>query len=512
MSQSRKAIMLEANEIPFSVIDYYVQQNRRSHVARLINKGKQFETSCEDQIELDPWISWPTLHRGVIDQQHQILHLGQVLEAANEAYPPLWDVLSQNGVSVGMMGSLHSSTLPGNAAQYAFYVPDFFADTTFAHPESLAPFQAFNLAMTRKSTRNVDSKVALKEALRFLAKYLGQGVTISTIRSVFSVLFNELREPHLKTRRRSLQPLITLDIFLHFMKQTSPGFATLHANHVAAAMHRYWAAAFPNDLPENPMPLEWRAKFKHEIDYAMDVFDVMVGRLLAFVDAHPSYKLMVASSLGQAAVKTKPSKGFVTILDVERLMQTLGVAPGRWSQRFAMAPCISVVLQNEADADAFEKKLLQISVGEYTTRAAKREIPPLSFDHTGSSFQLYFYFEAYEGEWKARIGEREVSFQELGMGFHAHQDEVACSARHTPDGIFIVYDPTQRAVDSSRSRISTLDIAPAILDAYGIAPKPYMHQADPTLLDSGTRGTRVSLSIKGGGVEKAVQRVTELAG
>jgi hypothetical protein len=122
------------------------------------------------------------------------------------------------------------------------------------------------------------------------------------------VFFNGLREPHLKTRRRSLQPLITLDIFLHFMNQTSPGFATLHANHVAAAMHRYWAAAFPNDLPENPMPLEWRAKFKHEIDYAMDVFDVMVGRLLAFVDVHPSYKLMVASSLGQAAVKTKPAK------------------------------------------------------------------------------------------------------------------------------------------------------------------------------------------------------------
>jgi hypothetical protein len=61
----------------------------------------------------------------VINQQHQILHLGQVLEAANEAYPPLWDVLSQNSVSVGMMGSLHSSTLPSNAAQYAFYVPDF---------------------------------------------------------------------------------------------------------------------------------------------------------------------------------------------------------------------------------------------------------------------------------------------------------------------------------------------------------------------------------------------------
>ena len=77
---SRKVIMFETNEIPFRVFDDYAQKRPDSHLAKLMAASKQMSTVCEDQIELDPWISWPTLHRGVIDEQHQIVHLGQSLD------------------------------------------------------------------------------------------------------------------------------------------------------------------------------------------------------------------------------------------------------------------------------------------------------------------------------------------------------------------------------------------------------------------------------------------------
>jgi hypothetical protein len=405
-----------------------------------------------------------------------------------------------------LMGSLHTSSVPPDVDNYAFYVPDFFADTSFAHPTALAPFQAFNLAMTRKSTRNVDSKIAAKEALRFLANYPRHGMSLSTIASIFGVLLGERRQPHLKARRRALQPLITLDIFLHFMKRSHPGFATIHTNHVAAAMHRYWAAAFPNDVPGNAMPADWHARYEHEIEYAMEVLDLMLGRLTAFVARDRSYRLLIASSLGQAAVRTLPTKGFVSILNVAKLMERLGVAPGQWSQRFAMAPQISVIV-DESVADAFERKLLEISVGSNQMRASTNEIPPLSFDRTGSSFQLYFYFEAYEGEPVAKLGSVSATFDELGLGFHPHQDEVACSARHTPHGIFIVYDPQQATLEGTRTQISTLDIAPALLDAYGIAPREYMRSPDRSILDPGRRTARTTLGVRGGGVERTVERL-----
>lgn len=505
MPANRKILLLEANEIPFTIIDRYVAEKPRSHLARLLPACKQHRTICEDQVELDPWISWPTLHRGVIDEQHQIFHLGQSLEEANRRYPPIWELLATQGVNVGVMGSLHSSAPPADVSRYAFYVPDFFAESTFAHPPILSAFQAFNLVMTRRSARNVDGGMALREALQFLLRYPLQGLSLSTVSLILQALFAELNQPHLKCRRRSLQPLITLDVFLHCMEKALPSFATLHANHVAAAMHRYWTAAYPQDIADNPMPEEWQKKYGQEIAYSMDAFDLMVGRLSAFVTKHSDYKLLIASSLGQAPVRAHPTKGFVTITDVAAFMERLGVARSEWTQRFAMVPCVSVLVE-PGKADDFERKLRQISVAEHSMQATKRELPPLSYDRTDNSFQLYFYFERYEGTWQARLGNVTCSFQELGLGFHEHQDEIACAARHTPDGILLVYDPIQPAVDATRSCISTLTIAPALLDAFGIVPPSYMHASDPAILDTATSGTRAGMQVLGGGIEKPVKR------
>src|SRR4051794_38436596 len=90
MDNKRKIILFETNEIPFRVLDDYIEQRPESHLAKLMAASKQLPTTCEDQVELDPWISWPTLHRGVIDEEHQILHLGQTLDFADETYPPIW--------------------------------------------------------------------------------------------------------------------------------------------------------------------------------------------------------------------------------------------------------------------------------------------------------------------------------------------------------------------------------------------------------------------------------------
>lgn len=93
---------------------------------KLMGASKQLATICEDQVELDPWISWPTLHRGVIDEEHQIFHLGQSLEYADEHYAPIWRLLSSQGVKVGVMGSLHSSNIPQDVASKRLLCPGHF--------------------------------------------------------------------------------------------------------------------------------------------------------------------------------------------------------------------------------------------------------------------------------------------------------------------------------------------------------------------------------------------------
>jgi hypothetical protein len=127
----------------------------------------------------------------------------QSLEAADEKYPPVWRLLTEAGVDVGVFGSLHSSHVPPDAEDYAFYVPDYFAQEVYAHPASLLPFQQFNLVMTRRSARNVDTGVPAKESAQFLGRAVRHGLRPATVGRVASQLVDERRDPVRKIRRRS---------------------------------------------------------------------------------------------------------------------------------------------------------------------------------------------------------------------------------------------------------------------------------------------------------------------
>lgn len=505
MFGKRKIILLEANEIPFRIFDDYVDERPKSHLAKLMATSKQLSTVCEDQVELDPWISWPTLHRGVIDEEHKILHLGQSLDFADENYPPIWRLLSSQGVEVGVMGSLHSSSIPADVDGYAFYVPDFFANESFAHPPDLAAFQQFNLLMTRRSARNVETGLPLKSAVEFLKFYATHGGSRTSVTTTFKALVAERLRRHLRCRRRSIQPLLSLDLFLHLMHRSQPDFATLYTNHVAAAMHRYWAAAYPDDPGGTVMPDEWRQLYKDEIRYAMDCLDSMLGRLMTFAERN-HYMLLVCGSMGQAAHKSEATNGFMTIVDLDQFMTRMGLSRSEWTMAHGMVPCVSVAV-DPASADAFEERLGSISYDGRSMAREQREIPPLSYDRSGETFHLFVYFERHTGALEAEFDGAPVTFDSLGWGFYEHQDNIDCSARHTPHGLLLVHDPaTTVAKNSSRSTISTLDIAPTLLDYFGTPVPKYMHAPDRTILDPTVRGTAVVVEAEGGGVEQVVKR------
>jgi len=505
LASKRKVILFEANEIPFRIFDDYVEKRPRSHLAKLMATSKQLSTVCEDQVELDPWISWPTLHRGVIDEEHHILHLGQSLDFADQHYAPIWRLLSSQGIKVGVMGSLHSSNIPDDVESYAFYVPDFFANQSVAHPPDLVAFQQFNLLMTRRSARNVDTGLPLRSAVEFLKYYTTHGLSRSSVTATFKELAAETFHQHLRCRRRSIQPLLSLDVFLHLMDRTQPDFATLYTNHVAAAMHRYWAAAYPDDPGGTVMPDEWRRLYKDEIRYAMDCLDLMLGRLMKLAKRN-DYMLLVCGSMGQAAHKSEATSGFVTIVDLDQFMTRMGLSRADWTERHAMVPCVSVAVDT-AKADAFEERLRSISYEGQSMTLEKREVPPLSYDRLGETFHLFVYFERYAGQSTAEFAGVPVPFELLGWGFYRHQDNIDCSARHTPHGLLLAYDPVVRRVKASyRAPISTLDIAPTLLDYFGVPVPNYMHSPDRGILNPAAPGTAVVVRAEGGGVEETVKR------
>src|SRR6516165_8432903 len=156
MLNGKRLIVYELNEVPIKIFNWFVQRNSNgSNVASLMRNGRIINTITEDSGHLSPWITWPTMHRGVTNANHGIFDFGQNLKFINQDYPPIWEFLAKGGLRVGMFGSLHTYPLPSDLDNYAFYVPDTFAAGPECFPDKFTAFQEFNLRMVDQSGRNV---------------------------------------------------------------------------------------------------------------------------------------------------------------------------------------------------------------------------------------------------------------------------------------------------------------------------------------------------------------------
>lgn len=223
----------------------------------------------------------------------------------------------------------------------------------------------------------------------------------------------------------------------------------------------------------------------------------MLKTLMSFRKRHPEYLIVVASSLGQAAIPAVHAREFLTIVNVRKLMRACGAPDGSWTTAPAMVPDLVVKVGAE-HIDRVIAALLTLSVqgrnmlrqasrmsrSEMRTRDGIRYLhhdvgvgedfkPPLAFDvRDGRSIHISFQWDNYDGPRTALLGNRAVDFDELGLGFAPHQDDVNCTAQHDAEGCLMVF-PGVSGV-SGRPLVSTLDFAPSILENFGVDVPSYM--------------------------------------
>ena len=164
MDLSKQIIFLELNEVPWVVFQRYAQISK--NFSKILSHFSFYETLSYDKIHLSPWITWPTVHRGVTFEKHRIRNLGQDISKSDNIYPPIWETLKESKLSVGVYGSLHSSNFRGNLKDYKFYIPDIFSSHDRCYPKKLQTIQDFQLKLSRKSARNVDKGVGGISALK----------------------------------------------------------------------------------------------------------------------------------------------------------------------------------------------------------------------------------------------------------------------------------------------------------------------------------------------------------
>lgn len=449
MAKKRVLILYELNEVPWPLLDAYIQRNPDTALEKLLTQGSCWTTVTQDSGELHPWSTWPTLHRGVYNDVHNITFLNQKITSD---FPPLWELTAKAGLTTGVFGSLQSWPVK-QEGNYSFYIPDTFAQDSQTYPKAYEVFQDFNLAQTKRDGAYARPfKITLSDMEKGISLFQ-KGLTLSTLLKVGIHVLQERLNPDYRTFRAILQAPLSFDFFWKLLHSTRPQFSTFFTNHCASMMHRYWKHYFQEDLTTK------RDLFlSRNVHRALKIADQQIARLMTYCDTHDGV-LVVASSMGQEAVNRGTYYPELRIVDSEKFVRGLGFQ-GSYEANLAMQPDFPFSFSSCEDRDDFVDRVRRLRDG------SGRPLFGFKIAHTTVNLSL----GVPQGQGILLQNQRQKSFEEMGFEV-VKRDEG--TAYHIPSGIAVFYGASV-APQSRRETIESIQLAPTILDYLGLTPEEYM--------------------------------------
>ena len=449
----RKVLLIELNEITWSLIDPLIEQGKLPTFARLRREGAWGSpVSVDLPPQLDPWITWTTVYTGRPQAAHNVYFLQQPPETIRARR--IWEIADEAGLSVGVYGSL--CTWPPREVK-GFYVPDTFAPTPETHPASLRPIQQLNLTYTR-SVRLPGDEDGLAFKARLGARLLGLGLRPRTAARVARQLARERVEPKSRWRRVALQPLVNFDFFSRLYRGARPDFASFHSNHVAHYMHTYRKAMQPEAFPQETSPEE-RATYGGAVEYGYRTADELLARVLGLLDGDTV--LVVASSMGQKPFVSPLKKGkrIGQLRSLDRLVEILG-AEGRVRALATMSDQFNLY----ADEPATMWRVVESLRAAYVDTPAR---PMFNVDTLENSLTvtLKHHDETHEDSrcyFPADSNGQSYRYEDLVYG-----TGLVKSGCHDPRGVLLVYGAGVRA-GARVGECDNLDLAPTLLTLLGV--------------------------------------------
>lgn len=453
-----KVILYELNEVPWRVIDTFVERFPDSTLASTLKESLQYTTITKDSGELHPWTTWPTLHRGVYNDTHDIRFINQTIKTP---YKPTWEFLAAHKVSTGVFGSLQSWPIP--KADYSFYIPDTFSQDAQTHPEALEPFQRFNLQQIKDDGGTQSKKLPLGlQALKDIHSMWQQGLSLKTLLVVIRQVIRELLSAQFKSIRSIYQTPIAFDLFFKLLKDKKPSYATFFTNHAAGMMHRYWKYLYPEDFNYTlkGSPDHFKA---HAIIRAMQMTEDQLTTLKEFADQE-GYTILIASSMGQEAIDRGEYLGQLHISHMETFYKAIGYE-GPIQNNLAMSPDFSFQFETEKDLKHFQDLVLNLTDTNGT--------PVFGFKQSDLTLNINLQTDASlvkEGGFYRDQKAEKLSFDTLGITIEQRDQG---TGYHQPRGIAIFYKKGLEAM-TSREEIESIKLTPTILSLFDVAAPSYM--------------------------------------
>jgi hypothetical protein len=238
------------------------------------------------------------------------------------------------------------------------------------------------------------------------------------------------------------------------MQRHHPDLGVLFTNHVAAMMHRYWYAAFPEDYGKQAYPPQWVERYRDEILAGMRLLDDWVGRLTKF--AHEEgYTMLVSTSMGQTANQEITKDGVVDqdrdyrLRDPDKFMARLLGEVRRPVFESCMVPQYTFAFATEDEARQALRSLRRRAVVGLSLR----------FDLSGNKLTVTLKVQPAAQD-IFLIDNQAVTASDLGIIAFDVDDHY--SGRHHPVGSVLVANDPGGHFASWRGRFDYLDYAPTL--------------------------------------------------
>ena len=448
----RKLIIYELNELPRRLLEYYILINPDCNFKKLKLYGKDLDTFTTDSGELHPWTTWPTFYRGVDNSRHKITSINQDIDS-EEKYPPIWKILIEKNISIGIFGSLQSYP-PIIHKEVKFFLPDTFSPDFKAFPKDLETFQKFNLKIVSNNSGEVRSIRGI-EIKYLLDCIFNSSIRLNSVLEIIKQIFIEKINKNFKKRRSLIQPKLTFDIYFRNLQKHKPDFSTFFTNHLAGMMHYYWLDIFPDDFKN---PYRKACSFnKNSVIRALDIADKQIGLLMNFATKN-SYNLWIASSMGQQAIeRTKFQKLYIR--DFKKTISFLKFKKNRYKLLPSMYPDVNIESETELDIEILVKKLLKI---KYSNN--NKSIFKIRYRNNTNKINLIFRSNLEKINYLI-YGNNLIHIKELGLEYG---EDSQGTGYHTPKGILLSLGKESQSVFKDSDEIDTKTICSYILDIFKI--------------------------------------------
>ncbi|MGH1490677.1 MAG: hypothetical protein ACRBK7_15025 [Acidimicrobiales bacterium] len=455
--EGRKLVVVEANEVPVRVIEDLAPSGRIPFLAGLLENGTLIETVAGESLprELYPSQTWASMNTGVPYEQHGIYWYG---DRKSPEHPFYWQAAARAGRSVGLVNTLHSSPVNEQCSggNFRFAIPDCFSSDDQTIPSRYWRFQRANTALTEANGRQVRSRPGRTELADLARSVPTLGLRRSTLVDLARLVGGVAARRTPPERLRAGQFLLQRDLFLRLLKAERPDLALLFTNHVAASMHRYWYALYPDDFAEEHYGQRWVERYRDEVPRAMELLDEFLKDLNSWC-IHNDRTLAIASSMGQGpSARLATTVGYeAVIVDANSFLDAVGISTDDVTVLGSMVPQLTLSCRTAESAATVAATLAGADVGEVFW----------DVDGSDAMVTLTYRFEVVDSQTIKILGLKRPSSV---AGVEVYQVDDHSSGRHIPLGILGVSNsPSFKPPPGGL--VDYLEFAPAALEHLGLS-------------------------------------------